>query len=110
MPQLVRLYVHSVLVGLAVAAAFTAALIAFDVAGIGGLIWRSDIGLVAVAMLVMFNTVVFSGVQFGIRIMSLARDDDSGPRGRGDALHDAAAIPVPVRATATPRAGQRRAR
>ncbi|HMO08266.1 MAG TPA: hypothetical protein PKD10_11560 [Paracoccaceae bacterium] len=104
MPQLVRLYIHSVLVGLAAAAAFTAALIAFDVAGIGGLIWRSDMGFVAVAMLVLFNTVVFSGVQFGIRVMAMAEERNEGGGGPGASIteHDARAVPVPVHVNAGP--------
>lgn len=102
MPQLVRLYIRSVLIGLAVAGAFTAALIGFDVAGIGGLILRSDIGWMAIAMLVLFNTVVFSGVQFGISVMAMAEDRDGGSGGRGAEIteRDAIVVPLPVRVNA----------
>jgi hypothetical protein len=41
----------------------------------------SDIGWVAVAMLVVFNGIVFSAVQFAFRIMGMAEKDE-GSAGR----------------------------
>ena len=80
MPKLVRLYIHSVIVGFSVAAVFTAGLIGLDVAGIGHLILGSDIGWIAATMLAIFNGVVFSAVQFAFRIMGMA-EDEGGPKG-----------------------------
>jgi TRAP-type C4-dicarboxylate transport system permease small subunit len=94
MPELVRLYIHSVAIGFAVSVAFTAGLVWWDVAGIGHLILGSDIGLVAAAMMVMFNGIVFSAVQFAVRIMALA-DDDQGPRG-GHGAREPVLVPVRV--------------
>jgi hypothetical protein len=93
MPQLVRLYIQSVAIGFAISAVFAAALIGFDVMGVGHLILTSNVGWIAALMLVMFNGIIFAGVQFGIRVMLMA-DDDDGPKG-GLRQHDLA---VPVRA------------
>ncbi|NJM83395.1 MAG: hypothetical protein HC844_13715 [Tabrizicola sp.] len=79
MPELIRLYLFSIGVGFALAAGFTGILVWQDVAGIGHLILGSDIGWIAAVMMVIFNGIVFSGVQFGIRVMRMGEDD--GPRG-----------------------------
>lgn len=94
MPKLVRLYIESVAVGLAISAAFTGALLWLDVGGLGHLVMASDIGWVAVMMLVMFNGIVFAAVQFAVRIMGMA-DSDDGPRG-GHGAREPVLIPVPV--------------
>lgn len=94
MPKLVRLYIQCVAIGFAISAAFTVALIGWDVAGLGHLVWASDIGWVAVAMLVVFNGIVFSAVQFAIRVMALAEDDDTPGPGRG--LREPVLVPVRV--------------
>jgi TRAP-type C4-dicarboxylate transport system permease small subunit len=105
MPELVRLYIRSVALGFAIAALFTAGLVWWDVAGIGHLILGSDIGIVAAMMMVVFNGIVFSAVQFAFRIMAMAEDD--APRG-GTGLREGVLIPIPVEARARPRATQRR--
>ncbi len=104
MPQLIRLYIQSVAIGFALAAAFVGAMVWQDVMGIGHLILGSPSGWIAAAMMVVFNGIVFSGVQFGLRIMMMAEDDDT-PKG-GLRQHD---IPAPAPATirATVRAGIR---
>jgi TRAP-type C4-dicarboxylate transport system permease small subunit len=94
MPALVRLYIQSVALGFAIAAAFTGGLLWFDVAGIGHLVIGSDIGWVAAAMLVVFNGIVFSAVQFAFRIMGMAEHDE-GPHG-GHGAREPVLIPVPV--------------
>jgi hypothetical protein len=97
MPKLVRLYIQCVAIGFAISAAFTAALLWWDVAGLGHLVWASDIGGVAVAMLVVFNGIVFSAVQFAIRVMAMAEGDDPSGRGRGQ--REPVMIPVTVPVT-----------
>ncbi len=89
MPKLVRLYITSVCIGFAIAAVFVVLLLGFDVAGIGHLILGSSIGPLAAAMLVVFNGIVFSGVQFAIAVARMAKRDDPPPR-RGRL------IPAPV--------------
>jgi TRAP-type C4-dicarboxylate transport system permease small subunit len=79
MPKLVRLYIQSVAIGFAVAAVFTGLLVWQDVAGIGHLVMGSDIGWIAVSMLIFFNGIVFSSVQFAVSVMGMAADD--GPSG-----------------------------
>ena len=95
MPDLIRLYIRSVLVGFGIAAVFTAGLIWWDVAGIGRLILGSDIGWVAALMMVFFNGIVFAAVQFAFRIMAMA-DDGDGPK-RGLGAREPVLVPVPVR-------------
>lgn len=75
MPDLVRLYIRHVLIGLALGASFTALLLGLNVANLWTLVRATDGGLVAVVMLVVFNTIVFAGVQFAFAVMSMARDD-----------------------------------
>lgn len=97
MPKLVRLYIQSIAVGLALSVLFLGALLALDIGGLRGLILGSSSGLVASVMLVVFNGIIFSGAQFAYVIMRLA-DRDDGPRGgRGVRLE---AVPVPVKAPA----------
>ena len=94
MPKLVRLYIQSVALGFAVSAGFTAGLLWLDVAGIGHLILASDIGWIAVAMLVVFNGIVFSAVQFAFRVMGMAESDDGPQGGRG--VREPVLVPVSV--------------
>jgi TRAP-type C4-dicarboxylate transport system permease small subunit len=94
MPKLVRLYLESVVLGFLIAAAFTSLLVWLDVAGIGRLILGSDIGWIAAAMLVVFNGIVFSAVQFAFRVMGMA-ETDKDPQG-GNGVREL--VPVPVTA------------
>ena len=82
MPKLVRLYIVSVAIGFAIAVAFVAGLLWLDVAGLRGLVLGSQSGWLAGLMLVVFNGIVFAGVQFGYAVMALARDDAGGAGGR----------------------------
>lgn len=95
MPKLIRLYIHSVATGFALAAAFVALLLWQDVAGLGHLVLETRGGWIGGLMLVVFNGIVFAGVQFGIRIMQMAEPEpkDDGPRG-------GTPVPVPVPAAA----------
>ena len=79
MPKLVRLYIISIAIGLALAVAFVGVLVALDVAGLRHLMSSTRGGWIAVLMMVFFHGVLFSGVQFAIRIMLMAEDD--GPKG-----------------------------
>lgn len=103
MPRLVRLYIRQCLIGYALSAAFVAALLWFNVANLWHLVTHVDIGWLAVVLLVLFNGVVFSGVQFGIAIMRMGDDEDEGGPGRRDALPLAEPVLIPVRAAGAPR-------
>lgn len=81
MPRLIRLYNTSIGVGFALACIFTALLVFLDVAHLGHLVRSTKGGIIAVVMLVWFHTILFSGVQFGYRVMRLGRDSD-GKGGR----------------------------
>lgn len=75
MPRLIRLYIRNVLIGFGLSAAFVTALLWFNVANLWHLISTSDMGIVAVVMLFMFNGIVFAGVQSAIAIMRLGDDE-----------------------------------
>lgn len=98
MPKLVRLYIQSVAIGFALSAAFTGGLLWLDVAGLGHLVKASSIGWIAVAMLVVFNGIVFSAVQFAFRIMGMAEKDEGPQGGRG--VREPVLVPVPVKVAA----------
>ena len=102
MPRLVRLYIKQVLIGFALSAAFVALLLWANVGNLWHLISTSDVGIIAVVMMVMFNGIVFSGVQFAIAIMRMEQKDDTPTR--GTRIPVATDIPVRVEATA-PRKG-----
>lgn len=95
MPKLIRLYIQSVAIGFALSAAFTGGLLWLDVAGLGHLVMASSIGWIAVAMLVVFNGIVFSAVQFAFRIMGMAETDEGPQGGRG--VREPVLVPVPVK-------------
>lgn len=78
MPKLIRLYIMQVVTGFGLSAVFVGALLWFNVANLWHLISGSDLGMVAGTMLWVFNGIVFAGVQFGISIMRMGDDDDSG--------------------------------
>lgn len=94
MPKLIRLYIVNVAIGFAIAAAFVAGLIWLDIAGLQHLILHTPMGWVAGLMLIMFNGVVFAGVQFAIAVMRMADPDDTPPGGPRVRLE-----PIPVRAS-----------
>jgi TRAP-type C4-dicarboxylate transport system permease small subunit len=98
MPKLVRLYIVSVAIGFALSVVFVAGLVWLDVAHLRHLVLGSDMGWVAALMMVVFNGIVFAGVQFAIAVMRLAEDDE-GPRG---------GRPFPLRPALVPVAAPRR--
>ena len=68
----------SIVDGLGMGVGFTAALLALDVASIRHLVSSTAGGWIAILMLFVFHAVLFSGVQFAIRIMLMAQDDTPG--------------------------------
>jgi len=102
MPKLVSLYIRQTLIGFALSGVFVSMLLYFNVANLWHLVSHVSIGWLAVLLLFVFNGIVFSGVQFGIAVMSMARDhdDDAGRRrpepvvGLAEAM---ATVPVSVK-------------
>ena len=82
MPKLVRLYIVNVAIGFGIAVAFVSALVWLDVANLRHLVMETESGWLAFAMMVMFNGVVFAGVQFGIAVMRLAEPEDPPQGGK----------------------------
>lgn len=95
MPDLVRLYIRHVAVGFALAAVFTGLLLGLNVANLWHLVTHTAEGPLAVGLLVVFNGIVFSGVQFGIAVMRMA---DRAPRGGKPRRATAVPVPLPVEA------------
>lgn len=100
MPRLVRFYIRHTAIGFLLAAVFVALLLGFNIGNLWHLVTASDVGGLAVFLLVMFNGIVFSGVQFGIAVMRLGEDRTGGP-GRGAQL-----VPIAVRQGADGRPGR----
>ncbi len=97
MPRLVRLYIRHVLIGFAISAVFVAILLWQNVGNLAHLVFSSDIGWMAVAMLFFANGIVFAGVQFAVVIMSMGEREDGGSGGgRRDALWLLPRRPGPV--------------
>lgn len=101
MPELVRLYIRQVAIGFGLSAVFVALLLWLDIGGLGRLILASDVGYVAVAMLVVFNGIVFAGVQFAISVMRMQEPETPPDSGTREA---AVLVPVPVQDQRRPRA------
>ncbi|MDO8313345.1 MAG: hypothetical protein Q7T25_15545 [Sideroxyarcus sp.] len=80
MPKLIRLYIVNVAIGFALAVAFVALLVLLDIAHLRHLVLETTGGWLAAIMMVMFNGVVFAGVQFAIAVMRMA-EDNNGPKG-----------------------------
>ena len=98
MPKLVSVYIRNVLFGFGLSGLFVFALLYTNVGNLWHLISTSDMGWIALAMLVFFNGVVFAGVQFAMTIMRMEEDDDA-PKG-GKRVPVATDIPVRVEAVA----------
>ncbi len=107
MPKLIRLYIQQVLIGFFAAAVLVALLLWFNVANLWTLVSHSDIGLMAVGLLWLFNGIVFGAVQFGIAIMRMAApeddDSDAGMPARPLSAPFAARVPVKVKRWREPR-------
>ena len=102
MTKLVRFYIRHTLIGFAAAAIFVGLLLYFNVVNLWHLVSHSDVGVLAVVLLVVFHGIVFSGVQFGVAIMAMAETDDADSGGaRGpEAVAEMVPVPVPVRRNA----------
>lgn len=89
MPDLVKLYIRQCAIGFVLSAVFVGLLLYFNVVNLWHLVTHTDVGILAVFLMWLFNGIVFAGVQFGIRIMSMTYDDDDDDddhRGRPIAL------------------------
>jgi hypothetical protein len=81
MQPLIRLYITQTAIGFGIAAVVVAGLLWFNVANLWHLVTHSDIGIMAVLLLWLFNGIVFGAVQFAIAIMGMADDDDDDDDG-----------------------------
>lgn len=94
MPRLIRLYVTHCAIGFGVSAGFVALLLWLNVANLWHLVTHSDVGVLAVFLLWLFNGIVFAGAQFAFAIMGMARDTDEDEEDRGSRLPVVQAHPV----------------
>ncbi len=83
MPDLIRLYITQAAIGFAIAAVMVAGLLWLNVANLWTLVSNSDVGVLAVFLLWLFNGIVFGSVQFAIRIMWMAEDEDDDDDDQG---------------------------
>lgn len=81
MPELIRLYIRNIFLGLLLAVLFTVLLVGLDVANLRHLTLETPAGWLALVLLVVSNTIVFAGVQFAIAIMRMAEPEDKPRRG-----------------------------
>ncbi|MDA7963319.1 hypothetical protein [Ruegeria sp.] len=79
MPKLIRLYITQVAMGFVISAVFVGVLLGVNVGNLRHLILGSEIGLIALFMIWFMNGIVFAGVQFAYKIMSMA-EKPGGPR------------------------------
>ena len=94
LPRIVRLYILHCLIGFALAALFTAAVVWLDIAGIGHLVTHVTGGYVALLVFFVLNGIVFAGVQTAIAIMTMSYDDTpKPPRGRTQPVTAPVAVP-----------------
>lgn len=107
LPELVRLYLRNIALGFLLALVFTGLLLALDVAHLRHLTLETTGGWLAIVMLVAFNTIVFSGVQFAIAVMRMADPGDGPRRGNPAPLtgRPSGASGVPVAVPARSRRG-----
>ena len=98
LPELVRLYLRNIALGFLLALVFTGLLLALDVAHLRHLTLETSGGWLAIVMLVVFNTIVFAGVQFAIAVMRMA--EPGAPPRRGNRApvtrREAVAVPAPA--------------
>ncbi len=87
MPKLIRLYITQVAWGFVISAVFVGVLLAFNVANLRSLITGSDVGLIALLMIWFMNGIVFAGVQFSYKIMSMT-EKPGGPRRGSPVVHN----------------------
>src|SRR5690606_1653981 len=83
-----------VLIGFAIAAAFVAGLLWFNVANLWYLVTHNSMGPLAVLILWFANGIVFAGVQFAIAVMTLREDDSTG--GTVGWLQNSRLQPIPI--------------
>lgn len=81
MNQLVRMYVRHCLIGFALALAFTGGILWLNIGNLWHLVTHTSGGIIAVVMLIVFNTIVFAGVQFAVAVMRMAEPEAKTPRG-----------------------------
>ncbi len=97
MPELVKLYIRHTAIGFAIAAAFVAMLLWFNVMNLWYLVTHSGSGLLAVFILWFMNGIVFAGVQFAWAVMSLAEKPDDR-RGGTPVVQEFTPVAVPAAA------------
>lgn len=106
MPELVRLYIRNIVIGVLLSVVFTTALIALDVAHLRHLVMATQGGFIAIGLLLLFNALVFAGVQFAIAVMRMG----DRPRKPGGGLRAPAVMGRPVAAKAAAKAAAGRNR
>lgn len=107
MSKLHRFLLTHALIGFGIAVVFVGMIFAFDLAGLGSLILRSDVEVLAIFMLIYFMGLTFASVQMAFALLLASKDvadDGRGGGGRLRALLQSLAYPgrdpAPVRPSA----------
>ena len=79
MDRLPRMMIANWLGGMGVGVVCATLLLAFDVAGIRTLLWRSDMPITGTAMLMAAFAFTFGGLVCAAAVMRAGDDDDRGP-------------------------------
>ena len=98
MPDHIRMIIKHAFIGFGISVAFTAMILAFNVANLWHLVTHTAEGPIAVVMLVLFGTVTFGSAQIGYKIMSMGEEEDDDQGGKRDALPVADPVALPVEA------------
>lgn len=82
MPKLIRLFIHSTLIGFGLAVIFVGLLVWQNVGNLAHLVTHTADGPLALALLVMFNGLVFSAAQIAVAVLLMTdKGTSSGPGG-----------------------------
>ncbi len=81
--------------GILLGSIFAAAMLSFNIGGIGTLVSKSEVGYIAVIMLFVGFSVTWGAVVCASAVMRVSRDDSLPPSGLGEI---ARAVPVKVSA------------
>jgi hypothetical protein len=97
MPELIRFVLRNAALGIAVGWIMVGAMLAFDFAGMGTLIFNSGVAYIAIPMLLAGFGITFGSAQVGFAVMALGRSEPPGGRREKKARIDLPVL-LPARA------------
>lgn len=105
MPKHIAFLLKHAAIGALIACAFGAAILVFNLFGIGDLVRNTAEGPLAFGIFVVLCAITFGSVQMGIQIMAMGDDDDQGRGKRQRVIRaEPQALPLAVPVEDRPRA------